>query len=65
VLRGRVRQGRQDPTARKPVNKALQAYQEEALTAWIRDMRDRYLLVTPGLLEEMAILSLERAGAAE
>ena len=25
-------------------------------------MRDRYLLVTPTLLEEMAILSLQRAG---
>lgn len=42
VLRGRVRQGKQARTAQKPVNKALQEYQEKALTQWICDMRDRY-----------------------
>jgi hypothetical protein len=54
VLRGRVRQGKQARTAYKPVNKTLEGYQEEALTHWIRDMRDRHLPVTSALLEDKA-----------
>ncbi|KAJ5674314.1 uncharacterized protein N7477_004248 [Penicillium maclennaniae] len=62
VLRGRVRQGKQARTAQKPVNKVLQEDQEGALTQWLCNMRDRYLPVTPALLEQMANLALERAG---
>lgn len=62
VLRGRVRQGKQARTVQKPVNKALQEYQEEALTRWILELNDCHMPVTPALLEDMANLSLKRAG---
>lgn len=62
VLRGRVRQGRHSATAKNPVNKALEEYQEEALTWWIMEMNDYHMPVTPALLEDMANLSLKRAG---
>jgi hypothetical protein len=54
TLRDRVKNGRQPRTARKPVNKALEGYQEEALIQWIVWMRDHYMPVTPKLLEEYA-----------
>ncbi|GFF55804.1 transposase [Aspergillus udagawae] len=62
TLRGRVKSGQQPRTARKPVNKALQGYQEEALIQWIIWMRDHNLPVTPKLLEEYANQALQRAG---
>ena len=62
VLRGRVRQGKQARTVQKPVNKALQEYQEEALTRWILELNDCHMPVTPALLEDMPNLSLKRAG---
>ncbi|KAJ8165161.1 hypothetical protein LV155_003039 [Aspergillus fumigatus] len=40
ILRDRVKKGAQPRTARKPVNKALKGYQEEALIQWIDCMRN-------------------------
>ncbi|KAG2019020.1 hypothetical protein GB937_005659 [Aspergillus fischeri] len=62
TLRDRVKKGSQPRTARKPVNKALQGYQEEALIQWIGRMRDWNMPVTPRLLEEYANQALRRAG---
>ncbi|KAF7183831.1 hypothetical protein CNMCM7691_004253 [Aspergillus felis] len=62
TLRDRVKNGRQPRTAKKPVNKALQRYQEEALIQWIAQMRDFNMPVTPRLLEEYANQALQRAG---
>jgi hypothetical protein len=62
TLHRRVKSGSQPRTARKPVNKALKGYQEEALIQWIVWMRDHYLPVTPKLLEEYANQALQRAG---
>lgn len=62
VLRGRVRQGKQARTTQTPVNKALEEYQEEALRRWILELNDCHMPVTPTLLEDMANLSLKRAG---
>ncbi|GFF56278.1 hypothetical protein IFM51744_08860 [Aspergillus udagawae] len=64
TLRDRIKKGRQPRTARKPVNKALEGYQEEALIRWIVWMRDHYLPVTPKLLQEYANQALQRAGEA-
>jgi transposase-like protein len=62
TLRDRHKHGRQPRTAQKPVNKALEGYQEEALIQWIVWMRDHNLPVTPKLLEEYANQALQRAG---
>ncbi|KAJ5160973.1 transcriptional regulator family: Centromere protein B DNA-binding region [Penicillium canariense] len=62
ILLGRVRQGKQARTTRKPNNKALDEYQEEALRQWIPELRNCHMPVTPTLLEDMANLSLKRAG---
>ena len=64
TLRDRIKKGRQARTARKPVNKALDGYQEEALIQWIVWMRDHNMPVTPKLLEEFANQSLQHAGEA-
>ncbi|XP_077660626.1 transposase [Aspergillus fumigatus Af293] len=64
TLRDCIKKGRQARTARKPVNKALDGYQEEALIQWIVWMRDHNIPVTPKLLEEFANQSLQRAGEA-
>jgi hypothetical protein len=61
ILRDRVKKGAQPRTARKPVNKALKGYQEEALIQWIDCMRNWNMLVMPKLLEEYANQALERA----
>jgi hypothetical protein len=62
TLRDRVKKGRQPRTAQKPVNKALNEHQEEALIQWIVRMRDWNMPVTPRLLEEYANQALQRAG---
>ena len=62
TLQNRVRKGSQPRTARKPVNKALDGYQEEALIRWIAFMRDINMPVTPRILEEWANRALKRAG---
>ncbi|KAF7125886.1 hypothetical protein CNMCM5793_002245 [Aspergillus hiratsukae] len=62
TLLDRVKKGRQPRTARKPVNKALKGYQEEALIQWIVRMRERNMPVTLKLLEEYANQELQRAG---
>lgn len=62
TLRDRVKNGRQPRTARKPVNKTLKGYQEEALIQWLACMRDQNMPVTPKLLEEHANRALQRAG---
>ncbi|XBQ94315.1 hypothetical protein V6000_010144 [Aspergillus fumigatus] len=64
TLRDCIKKGRQARTARKPVNKALDGYQEEALIQWIVWMRDHNIPVTPKLLEEFANQSLQCAGEA-
>jgi hypothetical protein len=61
TVRGRVKPGRQPRTARRPVNKALKGYQEEAFIQWIVSMRDHNMPVTPRLLEEYANKALRRA----
>jgi hypothetical protein len=48
--------------ARKPVNKALKGYQEEALIQWIVCMQEWNMPLTPKLLEEYANQALQRAG---
>jgi hypothetical protein len=62
TLQNRVRKGSQPRTARKPVNKALEGYQEEALIHRITFMCDINMPVTPRLLEEWANQALKRAG---
>jgi hypothetical protein len=62
TLQNRVRKGSQPRTARKPVNKALEGYQEEALIYWITFMHDINMLVMPRLLEEWANQALKHAG---
>ncbi|CBF74004.1 hypothetical protein AN8159.2 [Aspergillus nidulans FGSC A4] len=62
TLRNRVRKGSQPCTARKPVNKALDRYQEEALICWIAFMRDINMPVMPRILEEWANRALKCAG---
>lgn len=57
TLRNRVKNGAQACTARKPVNKALEGYQEEALAQWLCNIHDGYMPVTPTLLEDMANLT--------
>lgn len=54
TLRDRVNKGAQARTARKPVNKALQDYQEKALIRQIEYMSSWNMPVTPGLIEEWA-----------
>ncbi|KAG2000785.1 hypothetical protein GB937_010838 [Aspergillus fischeri] len=62
TLRDRVKKGRQPRTARKPVNKLLEGYQEEALRLWLVHMRDSNMPVTPRILEAWANRALIRAG---
>ncbi|KAF4253988.1 hypothetical protein CNMCM8714_005630 [Aspergillus fumigatus] len=62
ALHDRVKKGNQPRTARKPVYKALQRYQEEALLQWIVRMRDLNMPVSSKLLEEYANQTLQRAG---
>jgi hypothetical protein len=62
TLRDRVKKGSQPRTARKPVNKALKGYQEEALIQWIVRMQEWNMPLTPKLLEEYANRALQRAG---
>jgi hypothetical protein len=62
TLSDRVKKGAQARTARKPVNKALKGYQEEALIRWITHMRDLSMPPPPRLIEAWANRALERAG---
>jgi hypothetical protein len=62
ALHDRVKKGSQPRTARKPVYKALQRYQEEALLQWIVRMRDLNMPVSSKLLKEYANQTLQRAG---
>jgi transposase-like protein len=50
TLRGRVKLGTQAKSTVKPVNYALEKYQEEALIQWIVLMKGWNMPVTPGLL---------------
>jgi hypothetical protein len=52
TLHDRVKKGSQPCAARKPVNKALQGHQEEALIHWIAYNHDINMLVMPRLLED-------------
>lgn len=63
TLRGRVRRGKQARSAQKPINKALNDYQEEALVQWVARMRDLYLPINPDMLAEWANRALQRAGS--
>ena len=65
TLSDRVKKDTQARTNRKPVNKALEGYQEEALIRWIVRMRDWNMPVTPRLLQEWANRALARAGKLE
>lgn len=65
TLADRVKGGKQPRTARKPVNKALEGYQEEALIRWVTSMRDRYMPVPPLIIQAWADRALARAGKAE
>ena len=62
TLRDRVKKGTQACTTRKPVNKVLDEYQEEALIRWVARMRDWNMPASPRLLEAWANRALERAG---
>lgn len=62
TLHDRVKNTTQARTARKPVNKVLEGYQEEALIRWLTFMRDVNMPVTPKLLEAWANRALIRAG---
>jgi hypothetical protein len=62
TLRDHVKKSSQPRTARKPVNYALEGYQEEALVQWIVHMKDCNMLVTPTLIGAWANLALTRAG---
>ena len=62
TLSNRVRNCHQASTTRKPVNKVLEPYQEEALMHWLGRMRDFNMPVPPGLLEAWANRALARAG---
>jgi hypothetical protein len=62
TLQDRVKIASRARTARKPVNKMLGEYQEEALVRWVAFMRDINMPVTPKLLESWANRALARAG---
>ena len=62
TLSNRVRNCHQASTTRKPVNKVLEPYQEEALIHWLGRMRDFNMSAPPGLLEAWANRALARAG---
>jgi hypothetical protein len=62
TLSNRVKNRHQPSTTRKPVNKALETYQEEALIRWLGRMRDCNMPAPPGLLEAWANRALARAG---
>src|ERR1700756_2461070 len=62
TLLDRVKKGTQARPTRKPVNKALEDYQEKALIRWATCMRDWNMPVTPNLLQAWANRALVRAG---
>ena len=62
TLSNRVRNCHQASTTRKPVNKALEPYQEKALIHWLGRMRDFNMPASLGLLEAWANRALARAG---
>jgi hypothetical protein len=62
TLRDRVKKSSQPRTARKPVNYALEGYQETALIQWIVHMKDCNMLVTPTLIGAWANRALTQAG---
>ena len=62
TLFDRVKKGTQARPTRKPVNKALEDYQEKALIRWATCMRDWNMPVTPNLLQAWANRALVRAG---
>ena len=62
TLFNRVKKGTQARPTRKPVNKALEDYQEKALIRWATCMRDWNMPVTPNLLQAWANRALVRAG---
>jgi transposase len=62
TLQNRVKKGIQPRTARRPVNKALEEYQEEALICWVAKMRNWNMPEPPRSLEAWANRALARAG---
>ena len=63
TLYGRVHDGKQGRTARKPVNKALNQYQEKALLQWVSRMSDVGCPITAEMLRDWADLTLARGAS--